>query len=175
MKKLLVILFVGFFQFSVNANAATLNIAVVDIQQVLQESKAAKDIREKIKNKRDKYQDEITKEEEKLREEEKKLASQRGVLSKEAFEQKREEFKEKLIKVQRDVQEKRANLDNTLSGSLAQVQKVVFEIIENLAKEKNFELAIPTSQILYAQKGLNITNDVLKRLDKKLPKVKTPE
>ena len=175
MKKILVILLVGLFQFSLSANAATLNVAVVDIQKVLQESKAAKDIREKIKKKRDKYQDEITKEEEKLREEEKKLASQSGVLSKEAFDQKREEFKEKLIKVQRDVQEKRANLDNTLSGSLAQVQKVVFEIIESLASEKNFELAIPTSQILYAQKGLNITDDVLKRLDKKLPKVKTPE
>ena len=175
MKKVFILLLVGLFHLSANANAASLAIAVVDIQKVLQESKAAKDIREKIKAKRDKYQGEITKAEEKLREEEKKLASQSGVLSKEAFNQKREEFKEKLIKVQRDVQEKRANLDNTLSGSLAQVQQVVFEIIENLAKEKNFELAIPTSQILYARTGLNITDDVLKRLDKKLPKVKTPE
>ncbi|MDA0782002.1 MAG: OmpH family outer membrane protein [Rickettsiales bacterium] len=175
MKKTLILIFITLFNISSAATAADLKIAVVDIQQVLQDSKAANDIREKIKTKRDKYQDEITKEEEKLREEEKKLASQSGVLAQEVFEQKREEFKEKLIKVQRDVQVKRANLDNTLSGSLAQVQEVVFQIIEDLAKENGFEVAIPTSQILYANKSLNITDEVLKRLDKKLPKVKTPE
>jgi outer membrane protein len=173
MKKLSILLSVILLSLSFNASAAELKIAVVDIQAVLQESKAAKDIREKIKKKRDKYQDEITNEEEKLRSEEQKLASQSGVLSKEAFEQKREEFKEKLIKVQRDVQEKRANLDNDLSSSLGQVQAVVFEIIADLSKEKGFELAIPTSQILYSDEGLNITEDVLKRLNKKLPKVKT--
>jgi len=172
MKKILIIVSVVLFNLCFDSSAHASKIAVVDIQKVLQESSAAKDIRNKIKQKRDKYQGEITKEEEKLRSAEKKLASQRGVISEEAFAQKREEFKEQLIKVQRDVQVKRANLDNSLASSLGEVQGVVFEIIGKLAKEKDFQVAIPTSQILYAEKSLNITAEVLKRLDKQLPKVK---
>lgn len=177
MKKLLLLSIVILFNLSLNANAAEpeaaeSKIAVVDIQKVLEKSTAAVDIRDRIKKQRDKYQSEISKEEEKLRADEQKLATESSVLAKQAFEKKREEFKAKLIKVQKDVQDKRANLDSSLSSSLEQVQKVVFEIIAELASEKGFEVAVPASQILYWKPEVDITNEVLKRLDKKLPKVK---
>lgn len=157
------------------ANAAdqmATSIVVVDIQKVLQESSAAKDIRQQIKIKRDRYQNDITKQEDKLRKDEKKLSEQRSILSPEAFEKRRDEFKESLIKVQRDVQVKRAKLDGSLSKSLNEVQQVVYQIIESLSGEKEFQLAVPTSQVLFAEESLNITGEVLKRLDKKLPKIK---
>ncbi len=152
-------------------------IAVVDIQKVLQESSAANDIREQMKAKRDKYQEEITRQEESLRSEEKKLSEQKGVLSAEAFEAKKDAFKEKLTKVQRDVQVKRSHLDSALNESLSEVQKVVYEIINELAKEEGFKIALPTSVILYVQDPLSITDEVLSRLNTRMPKVllKTPE
>lgn len=173
MKRLSALLLVTMlvFGFSSIAKADDEYIAVVDIQLVLQDSSAAKDIREQIKQKRDEYQKQITAEEDKLRKEEQALSEQRSILSADAFNEKRDAFKEKLIKVQRDVQEKRSTLDDLLTASLAQVQQVVFDIIHDLAEEKGFKIAIPTSQILYAEEKLNITADVLKILDKKLPKV----
>jgi outer membrane protein len=171
MKKIFI--FVALISFSISAFAADKSeLAVVDIQKVLQDSEAAKDIREQIKVQRDKYQAEITKQEEDLRSSEQKLTQQKSILSQDAFKEKREEFKEKLTKAQRDVQEKRSQLDNALNDSIGEVQKVVFQIISDMAKEKGFKIAIPTSQILYSEPGLNITEDVLKKLNDKLPKVK---
>jgi outer membrane protein len=175
MKKIILIATLVFSNISFYAVAENNKIAVVDIQQVLEESTAAKDVKSQIKEKRDHYQTEITTEEDKLRQAEKKLSEQRAVLSKDAFEQKTEEFKEKLIVVQREVQEKRANLDSLLTNSLGKIQKSVFEIIEDISKEEGFDIAIPTSQILYANEKLNITTEVLKRLNKKMPSLKISE
>jgi outer membrane protein len=161
-----------FILFATTLNSYASEIVVVDIQKVLQEADAAKDIREQIKVQRDKYQADITKEEEELRQSEKKLTEQKSILSAEAFKEKREQFKDNLTKAQRDVQEKRAQLDAALNESIGQVQKVVFEVIAELAKEKGFKIAIPTSQILYSEDGMNITDEVLKKLNEKLPTVK---
>ncbi|MCE3233193.1 MAG: outer membrane protein [Rickettsiaceae bacterium] len=164
-----VLLFSGMNAF---AKEGSNDIAVVDIQRVLQDANAAKDIRDQIKVLRDKYQADISKEEEDLRKAEQKLTEQKSILSQDAFKDKREEFKNKLNKAQRDVQEKRTQLDASLNDSIGQVQKVVFDIISEIAKEKGFKLAVPTSQILYSEDSMNITDEVLQRLNKKLPTVK---
>lgn len=153
-----------------NAHAAE-DIIIVDMQRILQEAKAAKDVRGRIKEKRDQYQTQITKEEDKLRDLEKKLADQRAILSPEAFESKSKEFNEKLRDVQLGVQEKRSKLDAALNQSLDAIQESVLEIITELSKEKNFKLALPSSQVLFATNSLNMTAEVLGRLDKKLPTI----
>jgi len=38
-----------------------------------------------------------------------------------------------------------------------------------MAKEKGFTLAIPSSQVLYYDSSLEISDEVLKRLNEKLP------
>lgn len=148
-------------------------IAVVDIQKIMQEAKAAKHVKNEIQKKRDGYQASIKKQEDELRAAEKKLVEQRSLLSPEAFQEKKEEFKKKLLKVQRDVQNKRADLDKVLKDSLGEIRGKVISIIDNLSKAKGFDMAIPRSQILHADNSLDITNDVLDKLNKELPKVKT--
>lgn len=147
------------------------NIVIVDMQRILENASSAKDVREKIKSQRNKYQSQITKQEESLRSDEKKLTQQKSILSQEAFEKKSSEFKKKLIDVQRDVQEKRVALDKSLSKALAQIQEAVLEIVTDLSKEKSFDVALPSSQVLFAKDNLNLTEEVLTRLNKKLPKV----
>lgn len=171
MKKYIIIGLIALFS-SVSVQATAATVAVVDMQKILQESTAAKNIRQQINSKRDAYQAQITKEEENLRNEEKKIAEKRSALSPEAFEQERKKFNDKFVKVQRNVQEKRSKLDLALKQSLSIVNKNVIDIISELSKEHGFEIAIPTQQILYAGSALDITSEVLKRLNGKLPKVK---
>lgn len=172
MKKLLLSLFIIIAPLAAFAQSDMQNyIAVVDVQKVLRDSTAAQDIRSQIKAKRDQYQDDITKQEEDLRNQEQKLYEQRNLLAPEAFNEKRDEFKENLIKVQRDVQVKRAKLDNTLGESLSEIQEVVYKIISTLSKEKGFKVAFPSSQILYTDPSLDITSEVLTKLNKDLPKI----
>lgn len=146
-------------------------IAVVNIQQILRESDAAKSVRTQLDNKQKEFQTEISKKEESLQKEDQALAKQRNVLAKDAFEAKVAEFRKKATEVQKEVQSKKAMLDGAFERALADIQKVVTDIIGDMSKEKGFVVALPTSQILYADTKLDITSEVLSTLNKKLSKV----
>lgn len=147
-------------------------IAVVNMQRLIDLSTAASDIKEQAKKDRDAYQAMISKEEDVLRKEEAKLAEQRNILKQEVFAEKSRVFKDKVAKIQRDFQEKRAAQENALNQALGQVNKVIYDIIESLSIEESFDIAIPSAQILYGAPALDITDKVLARLNNKLPTLK---
>ena len=154
------------------ADAATPNlIAVVNIQQIMRDSTAAQNVREQLESKQKAFQAELSKKEEELQKEDQDLAKKHGVLSKSAFDEKSAKFRAKATEVQKEVQAKKAMLDNAFEHSLNDIQKVVGDIISDMAKEKGFAMAIPTSQILFADPKLDISTDVLTRLNQKLPKM----
>lgn len=156
---------------SAHAEPAAATVAVVNIQGIMRDSAAAKSVREQLEQKQKAYQTEISKKEEALQKEDQDLAKQRGVLAKDAFEAKVKAFREKATDTQKEVAAKKAMLDGALEHSLGEIQKATTEIIAALAKEKNFNVALPTSQLLYADSGMDISSEVLKRLNDKLPKV----
>lgn len=146
-------------------------VAVVDIQRIMKDSLAAKDLKAQLEAKRNQYQAEIKAKEDKLKKEEEDLAKQKSVLAKDALTAKQKAFVDDINAVRKDVQDKRVKLDNGYKNALNEIQKVVQGIIDDLAKEKGFNLAIPNSQLVYAHRDFDISDEVLKRLDAKLPKV----
>lgn len=172
MKRLLVATCIILTAFSTPSMAnEKLAVAVVNIQQVMKDSTAAKSVREQLEAKQKSFQAEITKKEESLQKEDQELAKQQKVLSKEAFADKAKAFRAKATEVQKEVQSKKALLDSAFEKSLSDIQKAVNEVIAEMAKEKGFKLAVPTSQILYSDSDMDISAEVLSRLNKKLPKV----
>jgi len=146
-------------------------IAVVNIQQVMRDSTAAQNVREQLESKQKTFQTELSKKEEDLQKEDQDLAKKRSVLSKAAFDEKAAKFRTKATQVQKEVQSKKAMLDGAFERSLGEIQKTVTDVIADLSKEKGFSVAVPTSQILYADTKLDISSEVLARLNKKLPKL----
>ncbi len=144
-------------------------IAVVNIQNVMRDSSAAKAIREQLEAKQKSYQSDISKQEDALQKDKQELDKQRTALSKEAFEGKVKDFQNKVTDMQKQVQTKKMTLDSAYEQSIGQIQKTVGDIIGEMAKEKGFSLAIPSSQLLYADPTMDITADVTKRLNDKLP------
>ena len=160
------------FAFAPVAMAADANtIAVVNIQQVMRDSTAAQNVREQLESKQKVFQAELSKKEEELQKEDQELGKKRSVLSKEVFDDKVTKFRAKATDVQKEVQSKKAMLDGAFERALAEIQKVVSDVITDMSKEKGFIIAIPTSQILYADTKLDISSEVLTRLNKKLPKL----
>ena len=153
------------------ADDAKQTIAVVNIQQVMKDSTAAKSVREQLETKQKSFQANISKKEEALQKEDQELGKQKSVLSKDAFEEKVKAFRTKATEAQKDVQSKKALLDSAFERSLNDIQKSVTDIIADIAKEKGFAIAVPTSQILYAAPNLDISAEVLEKLNKKLPKL----
>jgi outer membrane protein len=147
------------------------SFATVNIQKIMQESNAAKSVREQIDGKMKALQSELSKKDEQFQKEHQEIEKQRSALSKQAFEEKTRSFSTKVTSAQKEVQSKKAMLDNAFERAINDIQKAVTEIIAGMAKEKNFTVALPTSQILYADEKLDITSEVLTKLNQKLPKV----
>lgn len=146
-------------------------IAVVNIQQIMKESTAVKSVREQLESKQKSFQSILSKKDEEMQKEEQEIKKQKSVLSKEEFEKKAKAFSAKATEMQKDVQSKKAVLDGAFENSLNDIQKIVTEIIADIAKEKGFVVAMPATQILYSASSLDISAEVLERLNKKLPKL----
>jgi outer membrane protein len=148
--------------------------AVIDYQQILRDARAARSIREQIEVRRKAYQDEISAEEERLREAEQELAKQRSLLAPEAFAEKRREFEKEVAAVQRLVQERRRELDRISAAALNEVKQALIEIVTALAEKRGFNLVLPSSQVLFFARKIDLTEEVMVELDAKLPRVDVP-
>ncbi len=147
------------------------NIAFVNIQEIMRDSTAAKSVKEQLDVKQKSFQTEMTKKEEELQKEDQELGKERSVLAPDAFEKKVKEFKTKATQAQKEAQAKRDELYNASSSSLNEIQKAVFDIVSKMAKEKGYSVVLPSSELLYADNKMDITRDVLSKLNSALPKV----
>lgn len=148
-------------------------IAVIDGQRITREAAALKNARQQLEQYRFNFQSEIAKEEEKLRTEEQEIARQRSVLAPEAFEQRRQAFQAKVIDLQKRIQERSQSLEKMLGSVREQVTLQVIEILKGLAQERGFNIVLDRAQVqIFIGENIDITAEVLKRLDQRLPSVK---
>ena len=151
---------------------AETNVAVVNIQKIMRDSKAANSVRDQLKEKQKSFQIELDSKEKALLAEDQSLVKQSNTTDKAAFEQKVKDFRTKAAGAQREVQTKKIQLDKAFAGALEQIQDNVITIVKDVSAEKKFTLVLTSSQVLYADGSLDITDEVQKRLDSKLPNVK---
>jgi Skp family chaperone for outer membrane proteins len=145
--------------------------AVIDYQRILRDAAAARSIREQIESRRKDYQDEISEQEHRLYEADKAFAKQRSLLTPEAFADKRRAFEEDVSEVQRLVQERRRELDRVAEVALNEVKTALIEIVTGIAEERGFNLVLPSSEVLFFARKIDLTEEVLAKLDAMLPDV----
>jgi len=148
---------------------ATLAVMVVDVQALLQNSKAAKMVREQIEAKRAEYAKEISHQEELLRQERDALQKQQGQLSGEQLNAKGREFQAKVNELDRDVQAKRQALERSNADALQKIQEVMVKIITDIAKERKANLVFQRSELVLFDQGFDVTDQVLTKLDEQMP------
>lgn len=149
--------------------------AVIDYQRILKDAAAAKSIREQIETQRKAYQDEINKEEQRLREADQSFAKQRSLLTPEALAEKRRDFEKEVVEVQRLVQERRRALDRASAVALNEVKKALVDIVTGIAEERGFNVVLAASEVLFFASEIDITEEVLAKLDGQLPEVAMPD
>ena len=146
-------------------------VAVVDMQRINKQSMAAQAIRKQVKDHRAAFQAKINKLDEALRREEQELKRQQAILAPGIFAQKRQQFQGKVGEVQRQVQDRVRELDRVLAEATRQIQRALYPIFVELSTERGFDIVLNTTQHVFSRRSLNITDDVLTRLDERLPRV----
>jgi Skp family chaperone for outer membrane proteins len=161
---LLVSVFISF-----NANAD--GVGILDVEKIVKESLAMRDIQNKVSKKQDEYQKQVTKKQDELEAEQKRIESKKNVLSKEALEKETKTFEKKLDDLKTFVDKKQNSLKKASLDGMSKVNDKIKDIIAEISKEKNFDVITPAAQTLYYKNDLDITDEVLKRLNKKITKV----
>jgi len=154
------------------AAARPTKMAVVDVQEIMKQSKAASKLRDQLEAQKNTLQKDLSKEEDGLRDQEKELADKRGVLAADAFEQKRRDFQDKVAAFQKKVQERSRDLDQKFASGSSQIRKTMLEAVADVADKNGYTMVFSRADLLIFDKTLDVTDQVLKIVDQKLPEVK---
>ena len=148
------------------------SLAVVDFRGVLAKSEAARNIRSAVDEKRQKLRKYFLEVENSLRDEQKNLSKKRSIVTAEAFEKRARKLKEKAQSAQKLAQTSNQKLKKSFDEAMDKVQKELLRTVAEVAEESGVGVVLFRSAIVLAVKKLDISKEVLKRLDKKLPDVK---
>ena len=154
------------------AQKSSLSIVVMDIRSILRDSTAAKSIQPQIGDLRSSYQAAAREREETLRKAGQDLQRQRAILSADAFAKKRREYETRARAAQTEFQTRKRQLDGAYNVAMGKVQESILSIAAKIARERKLDLVLPKSLIILSAKELDITKEVLERVNNMLPSVK---
>lgn len=157
------------------ANAANLRIAVVRMDAIQGTATALKDLRAQKEKYENSLRDELTRDQKALEKEKAEIEKSQDVLSREALQRRVVDYQNKVTKLQRDLTERAQSIEMSYQKALNEVQtKHLDPVVEGIIAKKNLSLVIDGRM---ARTGadvanLDITDEVIKALDKKVSKVK---
>lgn len=154
------------------ATAAEVRVAVLDLERVRRTAQAVKAIHSQLGTYVDAYRTETQKEEQEIRSAQEELARRRPSLSPEGYAEERRKLEEQLVSAQGRVQGRRQALERVSAEAMQQVQDVLGRIVADIAGEQQLTLILRKDQVVFILPDLEITDQVLQRLDRQLPSVR---
>lgn len=152
-------------------NAPALAIGIVDMSVILSKAKAYAQLRQEMDKRSQALQADVDKMEQEFTKQRDDLGRQQTLLSPESFKQRQEEFQKKFMTQAQSFDERRAGLRTTSEKATGEIQRKLAEVAASVAQARNMNLVITGTTVLYAIRGFDVTEDVLKQLDEKLPRV----
>ena len=140
-------------------------VAVVDLARIIRESEATERVRALLDSKSEEFQKEFAEKEVQLLAKEKELKARQSLISEEAYQEEVRAFQREVAAVQQDIQNKRQSLDRALQQAQDKIRQLASTIVAERASALNIDLVFKEEQLLIFRNQLNITDDVLERLN----------
>ncbi len=170
MKKKIFYIFI-FFLFLI-PSYSTEKIVYLDVEKIMQESIAGKEIIAKIKKKRATSISEFKKKEKEIFEKEKKLISQKNVLSEGEFKKKIQDLRSDISNYQKERIKVSNQITQTRVKASTNLIKKLTPILEEYSKENSIRIIVQKKHIVIGKKEDDITKDILDLVNKKIKSVK---
>ena len=149
------------------ANAALAKTAVVDTDYVLEHAEITKQANKKIMANVKTEEEKIQTKNSELEKERESLIAKKSVLSKEELTKREKEFKEKYVVYSRDVQAAKNKLAAQNKNLKQEVANIISNVVEEVAKKQKYKMVIAKSFLIYTDGSDDITEEVLKEVNKK--------
>ena len=161
------------------AHAKGVKVAVVDRNLITRDSKAAKWMRSLIDRKYQLYQAEIKDAQNALESARDELKRQSPNLNADLIDKRRAKIRQQATTLSRVLQARKKELDQMFNNGMGQIEFALNEILETLARERSINMIINATKsqriVLFIDKNLVLTEEALKRLNQRLPKVVLPK
>ena len=157
------------------ANGADLRIAVIRMDAIQNDAKALADLRKQKESYENKLRDELTKKQKELEKEKAEIEKSQDVLSREALQRRVVDYQNKVTGLQRELTERAQGVEMSFQKALNDLQvKHLDPVIEGIIAKKKLSLVIDgrRARIGAGAENLDITNEVIQALDKKVSKAK---
>ncbi len=148
------------------------SIAVIDLNLILTDAKAARDAAKQIEEIAKKIEEQISESDQLIIDEQNKLIESQSIMAPEAFESQRIEYEKKLQKYNEERQAKLISIDNLLATSRKEVLDALSPILEDISNEKGITIILEKNTVLLNAENMDITEEALKKLNKQLQSIK---
>lgn len=146
-------------------------ILIVDLQQILQDAKAAKGVQAIINQEYSSYTKEVSQQEDELQKARADLERQRTILAPEAFNTRARDLQQRYDELGQVVQGRRQSLQQSLNEAMLQVKNAALTVIADIVKERKANLVVEKQAVVFEADGMDVTADAVARLDQKLASV----
>jgi outer membrane protein len=149
--------------------ADAITVGYVNMQEVLEKSKLGKRAQETLKQKFGPKSQEFAKEEQAIRQQQQTLERDKPLMSKDQIKKKEDELKKKVEEFQKTAGGTQQELAKEQQKLAQAIVGPAQEVVQALSKEKKMSLVFERSQagLLYVDSALNLTDEVIKRLDER--------
>ena len=144
----------------------------LDFKYILNKSDAGKKAQVFLKNKLEKGIKNIQAKEKKIQEEEKKIIQQKKIITSEEYKKKVTDLRSKVSKLQKERNTLLETVSKQRSKARNELLKNLNPIIADFMKEKKIRMVVDKKSLLLADENLDITNDIMAILNKKLKSIK---
>ncbi len=145
--------------------AADMKIGYVNKQALLLKAPQALDVRNKLKKELDKVQKLLSTSEKELLSKEQKLKKDKALMSKADVKKLISKINSLRSNLKRDFTSYNEDLRLLEKDMLVAMDKIVLKVISDVAKKKKYDLVV-SDGVLYVNKRINLTADILKELNK---------
>ena len=147
------------------------NVGVIDLNYILSESDAAVDAAKQIEDIAKQIEEEIKNTDQDLIDEQNQLIESQQIMAPAAFDEKRKEYENKVQNYNVTRQEKLMSIDRIVSESRNEVLNALKPILEEISNDMGITVLLEKNSVLLNAENMDITEEALKALNKKLPSI----
>lgn len=146
-------------------------VAVVDIESILEKSLAIIGIRKSMNQLSQDIESDILQQEKELNGYEIKILNLQKKLSQEQFDSSVAKFNRNVSNTKKKIELRKLALEQSYAQAVETVYQKIIYIISELANEYHLNIVLPSSRVLYITNNLNITFEVISKLNQSLKEV----
>lgn len=146
-------------------------MVILDGRLVMTQSLAAQGLRQQAEKQNTTLRADVQRQETEFKTAQTELQRQRATITAEQFDQRVRDLQKRMSDAQTKLQNRTRNLDRAFAEAEGKIYQAMLQASVEVAQEKNYMLILDKAQVVVVQSQLEITGEILKRVDQRLASV----